>query len=82
MTSLGTTNTLTSVNINNLQITNSTDEKLISTKLNSKLFFENHISSLNLSHVKARKKLRSITRISNYMNLPKRKALIKTFVIS
>ena len=76
---LVTTNTLTSVNINGFQITNSTEEKLLGIKFDSKLSFENHISSLCK---KASQKLHAVTRIVNYTNLSKRKALIKTFVIS
>ena len=72
------TNLLTSVNINGFQITSSTEEKLIGTKFDSKLSFENHVSSLCK---KASQKLHSLTRIINYMNLPKPKALMKTFVI-
>ena len=72
------TNLLTSVNINAFQITSSTEEKLIGTKFDSKLSFENHVSSLCK---KTSQKLHSLTRIINYMNLPKPKALMKTFVI-
>ena len=43
---LVTTNALTSVNINGFQITNSTEELLLGIKLDSKLSFENHVSSL------------------------------------
>ena len=76
---LVTTNTLTSVNINGFQIANSTKEKLLGIKFDSKLSFENHVSSLCK---KASQKLHALTRIVNYMNLSKRKALMKTFVIS
>ena len=40
------TNALTFVNINGFQITNSTEEKLLGIKFDSKLFFENHVSRL------------------------------------
>ena len=76
---LVTTNTLTSVNINGFQIKNSTEERLLGIKFDSKLSFENHVSSLCK---KASQKLHALTRIVNYMNLSKRKALMKTFVIS
>ena len=72
------TNLLNSGNINGFQITSSTEEKLIGTKFDSKLSFENHISSLCK---KASQKLHSLTRIINYINLPKPKALMKTSVI-
>ena len=76
---LVTTNALTSVNINGLQITSSTDEKLLGIKFDSKLLFENHVSSLCK---KASQKLHALTRIVICMNFSKRKALMKTFVIS
>ena len=43
---LATTNALTSVNMNDFQITNSTEEKLLGIKFGSKFSFENHVSSL------------------------------------
>ena len=73
------TNALTSININGFQITNSTEEKSLGIKFDSKLSFENHVSSLCK---KASQKLHALTRIVNYRNLSKRKALMKTFVIS
>ena len=72
---LVTTNALTSVNINSFQITNSTEEKLLGIKFDSKLSFQNHASTLCK---KASQKLHALTRIVNYMNLSK---LMKTFVI-
>ena len=76
---LVTTNTLTSVNISGFQIINSTEEKLLGIKFDSKLSFENHVSRL---YKKASQKLHALTRIVNYINLSKQKALMKTFVIS
>ena len=73
------TNTLTSVNINGFQITNCTEEKLLGIKFDCKLSFKNHVSSL---FKKASQKLHALTRIVNYMSLSKRKAPMKTFVIS
>ena len=49
---LVTTNALTSVNINGFQITSSTEEKLLSIKFDSKLSFENHVSSVCKRDVK------------------------------
>ena len=74
-----TTDTLTSVNINGFRITSSTEEKLLGIKFDSKLSFKNHVSSLCK---KASQKMHALTRIVNYMNLSKRKGLMKTFVIS
>ena len=71
-------NTLTSVNINGSQITNSTKEKLLGIKLHSTLSFENHVSSLCKN---ASPQLHALIKIVNYMNLSKRKALTKTFAI-
>ena len=43
---LVTTTALTSININGFQMTNSTEEKLLGIKFDSKLSFKNRISSL------------------------------------
>ena len=74
-----TTDTLTSVNINGFRITSSTKEKFLGIKFDSKRSFENHVSSLCK---KASQKMHALTRIVKYMNLSKRKGLMKTFVIS
>ena len=71
---LETTGTLTSVNINGFQITNSTVEKLLGINFDGKLSFENHVPSLCK---KASQKLHALIRTVNYMNLSKRKALTK-----
>ena len=81
---LVTTNTLTSVNINGFQITNSAEEKLLGNKFHSELSFENQVSNLCK---KASQKLDAMTTtitctcsdhmIVNYMNLSKRKYLMK-----
>ena len=76
---LVTANALTSVNINGFQITNGTEEKLLGIKFDIKLSFENHVSSLCK---KVSQKLHALVKIVNYMNLSKRKALMKSFVIS
>ena len=76
---LVTTNALTSVNINGFQITNCTLKKLLGIAFDSKLSFKNHAFSLCK---KASQKLQELTRIINYMNLSKQKALMKTFVTS
>ena len=74
-----TTNSLTSVNINDFQITYSTEETLLGIKFDSKLSFENHVSSV---FKKANQKLHALTRIVNYLSLSKRRALMMTFIIS
>ena len=56
-----------------------TNEKLLGIKFDSKLSFGNHTSS----HCKmVSQKSHALTKIVNYMDLSKRKALMKTFVIS
>ena len=64
---LVTTNALTSVNLNGFQITNSTDEKLLGIKFDSKQSFEKHVSSLCQM---ASQKLHALTR-----TLPNEKVL-------
>ena len=52
-------------------------KKLLGIKFDSKISFENHISSICK---KAGQKLNARTRIVSYMNLFKQKALMKSFV--
>ena len=73
------TNGLTSVNMKGFQTTNNTKDKSLGIKFDSKLYFENHVSSLCK---KVSQKLHALSRIVNYMNLSKRKTVMKTFVIS
>ena len=73
------TNVPASVNINSYNIKNSSEEKLLGTKIDNKLSFESHVSSICK---KASQKLHTLTRIANYMDLSKRRTLMKTFVIS
>ena len=63
---LVTTNAFTSANINDSEITNRNEEKLLDIKLDSKLSFERHISNLCK---KASQKLQAVNRIVNYTNL-------------
>ena len=58
----------TSVNINGFQLTNSTEEKLLGIKFDSKLSFENHVSSICK---KASQRQHALTWIVNDMNLSK-----------
>ena len=74
-----TTNVPASVNINSYNIKNSSEEKLLGIKIDNKLSFESHVSS---TCEKASEKLHALTRIANYMDLSKRRTLMKTFVIS
>ena len=65
--------------MNCFQTTNSTEEKLLGIRFDSKLSFENHVSNLCK---RASQKLHATTSLVNYINLSKRKALMKTFLIS
>ena len=58
---------------------NSTEEKLLGVKFDSKLSFESHITSLCK---KASQKLHALARISHYMDLNKRRSLMKAFITS
>ena len=69
---LVTSNALTFVNINGFQITNSTEEKLLDIKFDSKLSFESHVSSLC---ERTSQKLYALTRTASYLSLFKQKAL-------
>ena len=68
-----------SVTINNFSINKTEEEKLLGIKLSGNLSFEKHVSSLCK---KASQKLHALARIVNYMDLSKRKSLMKAFIIS
>ena len=76
---LVTTNSAVSANIEEFVINNSNEEKLLGIKIDTKLSLENHVSSLCK---KASQKLHALARIVNYMDLSKRKSLMKAFVTS
>ena len=76
---LVTTNSAVSANIEEFVINNSNEEKILGIKTDIKVSFENHVSSLCK---KASQKLHALTRIVNYMDLSKRKCLMKAFVTS
>ena len=76
---LVTTNKTVSANIENHKIKNGSEEMLLGVKIDSKLSFENHISSLCK---KASQKLHALARVVKYMNLEKLKCLMKAFVTS
>ena len=71
---LVTTNRAVCVDIEDLVINNSNEEKLLGIKIDTKLSFENHLSSLK----KASQRLPALARVVIYMELSKRKCLIKT----
>ena len=76
---LVTTKRSVSANIGEFVINNSNEEKLLGIKIDTKLSFENHVSSLCK---KASQKLHALARIVNYMDLSKRKSLMKAFITS
>ena len=65
--------------IEDFSIKNSTEEKLLWAKFDSNLSFEGHITSLCK---KASQKLHALARISHYMDLNKRRNLMKAFITS
>ena len=76
---LVTTNTAVSANIEEFVINNSNKEKLFGIKIGTNLSSENKVSSLCK---KASQKLHALARIVNYMDLSKRKSLMKAFITS
>ena len=68
-----------SANIEEFVINNSNEEKLLGIKIDTKLSFENHVSSLCKT---ASQKLHALARIVNYMDLSKHKSLMKAFATS
>ena len=75
---LVTRDTDVTAKIGELDVKNSREEKL-GVKVDSKLSFENHISSLCK---KASQKLYALARVVNFMDLAKRKSLMKAFITS
>ena len=67
------------VKIEDFSIKNSTEEKLLGVKFDSNLSFEGHVTSLCK---KASQKLHALARISHYMDLNKRRSLMKAFITS
>ena len=58
-------------------VKNSREERLLGFKIDIKLFFKNHISSLCK---KASQKLHALARVASFMGLEKRKSLMKAFI--
>ena len=76
---LVTTEKSVSINIDGSNVTNKKEQKLLGIKFDSSLSFEGHIKNL---FKKTSQKLDALARIVDYMDLPKRKVLMKEFVTS
>ena len=76
---LVTTEKSISMNIDGSNIENKKEQKLLGIKFDSSLSFKGHITSICK---KASQKLHALARIVSYMDLPKRKVLMKAFVTS
>ena len=74
-----TTEKSVSVNIDGSNVANKKEQKLLGIKFDSSLSLEGHITNLCK---KASQKLHVLARIVNYMDLPKRKVLMKAFITS
>ena len=60
-------------------IANSSYEKLLGINIDSDLKFDKHVSEICN---KVSQKVNALSRISNYMSLPKRRVVMKTFIES
>ena len=76
---LVTRDTVVPAKIEELDVKNSRGEKLLGVKIDTKLSFENYVSSLCK---KASQKLHALARIVNFMDLAKRTSLMKAFITS
>ena len=65
--------------IEDFSIKNNTEEKLLGVKFDSNLFFENQVTSFCK---KASQKSHALARISHYIDLNKRRNLVKAFMTS
>ena len=76
---LVTTEKSVSINIDRSNVKNKKEQKLLDIMFDSSLSLEGHITSL---FKKAVQKLHALVRMVNYMDLPKRKVLMKAFITS
>ena len=65
--------------IEEFDVKNNREEKLLGVKIDTKLSFENHVSFLCK---KASQKLHALARVINFVDVAKRKSLIKAFITS
>ena len=73
---LVSTNNAINIKIGNIDINNSTCEKLLGVKSDYKLTFEDHISELRK---KVSKKIHALARVTPYMNIAKKRILMNAF---
>ena len=76
---LSTSDLNLSVKVDQFEIKNSNYEKLLGITIDNKLSFNEHVSSLCK---KASQKLHALARVSCYMNLEKRRTIMKAFITS
>ena len=76
---LVTTEKSVGISIEESNVTNKKEQRLLGIKFDSSLSFEGHITNLCK---KASQKLHALARIVNYMDLRKRKVLMKLFIRS
>ena len=74
---LVTRDTDVTAKIGEFDVKNSSEEKLLGVKIDNKLSFENHVSSVCK---KASQKLHTLARVVNFMDLAKGKSLMKAFI--
>ena len=74
---LVTRDTDVTVKVGEFDVKSSREEKLLGVKIDTKLSFENHVSSLCK---KASQKLHALARVINFRDLAKRKSLMKAFI--
>ena len=67
------------VSVRNETTSNSSNQKLLGIRLNSNFRFDDHVASLCK---KASQKLNALTRVAQYMNLAKRRSIMKAFICS
>ena len=76
---LSDTNQKYSIRVHNADIKSSKCEKLLGIKIDNKLTFDEHVSSICS---KASQKLNALARAGNFMTLVQRKILMKSFIFS
>ena len=76
---LGTRDTDVTAKIGKWDVKNSREEKLLGIKIDTKLSYKNHVSSLCRT---TSQKLHALARLVNVMDLTKPKSLMKAFITS